>query len=118
MCAAAVEGQQATWITVNIADDSAGSVSVKYGRFTGQTMTTGKGVFPAKLPRYIIEAVQDTEAGGKADDQTKYIFRITAVGFGLIQMLRWFCSLSTEKLLSHKICTTRVNIQTLAGELI
>jgi hypothetical protein len=45
MCAAAVEGQQATWITVNIADDSAGSVSVKYGRFTGQTMTTEKGHF-------------------------------------------------------------------------
>lgn len=82
MCAAAVEGQKPTWITVDIADDSAGSASVKYGRFTGQTMVTEKGSFPAKLPRYIIEAVQDTEAGGKADDQTKYIFRITAVGFG------------------------------------
>lgn len=82
MCAAAVEGQQPTWMTVNIADDSAGSVSVKYGRFTGQTMPTEKGAFPARLPRYIVEAVQDTEAGGKADDQTKYIFRITAIGFG------------------------------------
>jgi len=82
MCAAAVKGQQPTWIAVDIADDSAGSASVKYGRFTGQTMVTEKGSFPAKLPRYIIEAVQDTEAGGKADDQTKYIFRITAIGFG------------------------------------
>jgi type IV pilus assembly protein PilX len=45
-------------------------------------MVTGKGSFPAKLPRYIIEAVQDLEAGRKADEQTKYIFRITAIGFG------------------------------------
>ena len=83
MCAAAaIKNQQQTWATVNIADDSAGSASVKYGRFTGQTMVTGKGSFPAKLPRYIIEVVQDTVAGSKADDQTKYIFRITAVGFG------------------------------------
>jgi len=82
MCAAATEGQQPTWITADIADGSAGSPSVKYGRFTGQTMVTGKGSFPAKLPRYIIEAVQDIDPGGKADDQTKYIFRITAVGFG------------------------------------
>lgn len=82
MCAAAIEGQQPTWITADITDDSSGSPSVQYGRFTGQTMVTGKGSFPAKLPRYIIEAVQDVDPGGKADDQTKYIFRITAVGFG------------------------------------
>lgn len=82
LCLPSLSGQTAVWFIANIASDDSSSPSVKFGRFTGQTMVTGKGSFPAKLPRYIIEAVQDLEAGRKADEQTKYIFRITAIGFG------------------------------------
>lgn len=82
LCLPALAGQTPVWFVADITSDASSSPSVKFGRFTGQTMVTGKGSFPAKLPRYIIEAVQDLEAGRKADEQTKYIFRITAVGFG------------------------------------
>ncbi|MBC3871285.1 pilus assembly PilX family protein [Undibacterium oligocarboniphilum] len=82
MCLPAANGQTPVWLSIDLSNDAAGAPSVKYGRFTGQTMVAGKGAFPAKLPRYIIEAVQDVEAGGKADEQTKYFFRITAIGFG------------------------------------
>lgn len=82
MCAPAASGQKPTWQTVDISDDKTDSKSVPFGRFTGQTMLVGKSSFPAKLPRYIIEAVQDVEAGQNAGESTKYIFRITAIGFG------------------------------------
>jgi type IV pilus assembly protein PilX len=82
MCAPSASGETAVWLTADLSKDSSDSPSVQYGRFTGQTMVTGKGAFPAKLPRYIIEAVQDVEGGQKADEQTKYLFRITAIGFG------------------------------------
>jgi type IV pilus assembly protein PilX len=82
MCLPALQGQTPVWFVNDLASDASGSASVKFGRFTGQSMVIGKGSFPAKLPRYIIEAVQDLEAGRKADEQTKYLFRITAVGFG------------------------------------
>jgi type IV pilus assembly protein PilX len=80
MCAPAPAEQQPVWQMVDLTE--AGASSVAFGRFTGQTMVTGKAAFPVKLPRYIIEAVQDAEAGQVASEGTKYIFRITAIGFG------------------------------------
>jgi len=82
MCAPSAPGQTPVWLIADLSNDTSDAPSVSYGRFTGQSMVTGKGAFPAKLPRYIIEAVQDVEGGQKADEQTKYLFRITAIGFG------------------------------------
>ncbi|MBI3285741.1 MAG: pilus assembly protein [Burkholderiales bacterium] len=82
MCAPTPEGQQPVWLSVDLAYDKSDAKSVAFGRFTGQTMMVGKSSFPAKLPRYIIEAVADVEPGQVADESTKYIFRITAIGFG------------------------------------
>lgn len=69
------------WLTENIADTSANSPSVQLGRFTGRTIPVGKGSLPGQLPRYIIELVADTTPGQAADAQ--YIYRITAIGFGV-----------------------------------
>ena len=84
---------QPIWQTVNLSDDSANSASVAFGRFTGQTMVTGIGSFPNKVPRYIIEPIVDkipisTADLGQAEYSNdtkggkKYMYRITAVGFG------------------------------------
>ncbi|MFZ6690067.1 pilus assembly PilX family protein [Undibacterium sp. SXout11W] len=82
LCLPSGPGQIPVWLAIDLGAENDAPSTVKLGRFTGQTMVVGKGVFPAKLPRYIIEAVQDVEAGQRADGQTKYIFRITAIGFG------------------------------------
>ncbi|MFZ6774461.1 pilus assembly PilX family protein [Undibacterium sp. SXout7W] len=81
MCLPTVVGIP-VWQSVDLADTSSASKSVAFGRFTGQTMITGKSSFPAQLPRYIIEVIPDIEPGKEATEQTKYLFRITAIGFG------------------------------------
>jgi len=58
----------------------ANSASVPFGRFTGQTMPTGNGPLPGRLPRYIIELLKDNTPGQVA--QARYLYRITAIGFG------------------------------------
>ena len=83
LCLPAGSGQIPVWLNIDMGSDRSDSSSVKFGRFTGQTFVTGKALFPSKLPRYIIEVLPDIEAGQRADDQTKYIFRITAIGFGV-----------------------------------
>ena len=81
MCLPTVVGIP-VWQNVDLTDSSSSSKSVAFGRFTGQTMITGQSSFPAKLPRYIIEVIPDIDPGKEATEQTKYIFRITAIGFG------------------------------------
>jgi type IV pilus assembly protein PilX len=74
------EGQSAAWLTAAIADASSHSPSVKFGRFTGQTMPHGGGSLPSELPRYIIELMPDNAAGQTANGA--YMYRVTAIGFG------------------------------------
>jgi type IV pilus assembly protein PilX len=81
MCLPTVVGIP-VWQSVDLADSGSSSKSVAFGKFTGQTMTTGKSSFPAKLPRYIIEVIPDIDPGKEATEQTKYMYRITVVGFG------------------------------------
>ncbi|MDY7537338.1 PilX N-terminal domain-containing pilus assembly protein [Undibacterium sp. RTI2.1] len=94
LCAPAVVGTgKPIWQTVNLADDSSNGISVAYGTFTGQTMVLSKASFPVKVPRYIIEAVPDIIPPGVADagqaeyandakSGKKFLYRITAIGFG------------------------------------
>ena len=72
------------WVSVDLADRQPGSSrSVAYGRFTGQRLTTGVSSLPARLPRYIIEALPFRFAGAAADSgRMSWSFRITAIGFG------------------------------------
>ena len=93
LCAAGEPGTEPAWIT---ADFTAGATrSVAYGTFTGQAYLSGEsaagghaGALPVRAPRYIVEAVR-SHAGWQPErlenasaDGSRYIFRVTAIGFG------------------------------------
>lgn len=85
LCAAREIGQPA-WLTVDFNDDSAQSRTVPYGQFTNRTFAAGAvGAQPSRAPRYVIELVEDTAAGGDCANSSKkcFAYRVTAMGFGL-----------------------------------
>lgn len=84
LCATASPGSSPIWLKVDFTDaDSSTTKSVPFGNFTGQTLQTGKGSLPSKLPRYIIEVLGYNAAGAVTDAESKkYFYRITAMGFG------------------------------------
>ena len=77
-----VGGPHPAWHTVDLADDSEQARAVRFGTFTGDSMPTGEGPMPARLPRYIIEAVPIQRAGDDASIPVPNVYRITAIGFG------------------------------------
>ena len=85
LCTTASPGSSPVWLTVDFTDAGASTTkSVPFGNFTGQTMQTGKGSLPSKLPRYIIEVLGYNAAGAVTDAESKkYFYRITAMGFGV-----------------------------------
>lgn len=74
----------ASWAQVDLADAAASSArTVAYGRFTGRAFPAHAGPLPRRLPRYLIEALPQHQAGAAADQGQAWVFRITAIGFGL-----------------------------------
>jgi len=72
------------WKNSHIERDDDQSISIAYGRFTGQTIPTG-GRLTAKLPRYMIELILDPLPNTiypASHSSTSYLYRITAIGFG------------------------------------
>lgn len=55
--------------------------TVAFGTFTGRSFQTGAGAMPSRPPRYLIELLIDRSSGLSADEQ-RYLYRITAIGFG------------------------------------
>lgn len=57
---------------------------MEYGTFTGRQYPTGSGLTPARKPRYLIELLPDSSNGRSAsnDAAKRYLYRITAIGFG------------------------------------
>lgn len=88
LCLAAAEGETPLWQSVDFDDDDEATArSVPFGKFTGAQMQTGEGFLPFRRPRYIIELLPDPllpdpQAGQGAAPPPKYIYRVTAVGFG------------------------------------
>lgn len=84
LCMHAADGVSPAWQTVDFLDESEDSArSVPYGHFTGQTFSVGSGPLPDRLPRYIIELMVDNEEGqGAAPEDVRYVYRVTAIGFG------------------------------------
>lgn len=76
------------WQTVNLAEDGEQARTVSYGTFTGATMLTGEGPMPARLPRYLIEAVPARRVGDDASVPIPNVYRITAIGFGAHESTR------------------------------
>lgn len=76
-------GVAPAWLTVDLAS-STNPQSVAFGTFTGRAFPSGQaGLQPAAPPRYVIELVEDPEgARTTAPKDRKYIYRVTAMGFG------------------------------------
>lgn len=75
-----------SWLTVNFTDATSSATTTAYGTYTARSFAAGgAGVQPAKVPRYIIEAIKDpgdTNAQMCTGDECKYVYRVTAMGFG------------------------------------
>lgn len=85
LCSMVTTGKP-SWLTVDFTDSSNSAATTAYGAFTGRSFEAGgAGVQPAKAPRYIIEAIKDpgdTNALMCNGDECKYVYRVTAMGFG------------------------------------
>ena len=81
-------GPHPAWQTVDLADGGEQAHAVGFGAFTGDSMQAGEGPMPARLPRYIIEAVPIQRAGDDASVPVPNIYRITAIGFGAHESTR------------------------------
>jgi type IV pilus assembly protein PilX len=82
LCLPSASGKPA-WLTVDLT--ASNSSSVEFGAFTGRSFDAGStGLKPAKKPRYVIEALPDTELFGDRDvhAEKRYVYRVTAMGFG------------------------------------
>lgn len=85
ICRGASEGASPVWQGVNFLENTpAYTDSVPYGRFTGQVFQIGGGSLSEEVPRYLIELIPDN-AIGQRSDQMRYVYRITAIGFGAHQ---------------------------------
>lgn len=79
------EDETPSWQIVDFLDTAASSMqSVPYGQFTGQEFQAGVGTIAEQVPRYLIEVMLDKMPGQYANQQ-RYIYRITAIGFGMRQ---------------------------------
>ena len=82
LCTPAAAGQKPVWYGVNFQEDSPGARTVKFGKFTGRTLSTGtSGIRPEIAPRYIIEVIPDPTPGSNASARNT-LYRVTAMGFG------------------------------------
>lgn len=73
------------WLRADLAEVAPDKVqTVAYGSFTGRIFPAGQGSLPSQLPRYLIEILPDRAPGLPADGpQSRYLYRITAIGFGV-----------------------------------
>lgn len=82
LCSDTLVNNKPVWYGVDFTDASASAKTVKFGEFTGRTLSTGTtGIRPEMLPRYIIEVIDDKTPGGSSSTP-KILYRVTAMGFG------------------------------------
>lgn len=72
------------WLKVDFTQNGTTARTVQFGTFTGRDFPSGsKGVQPARPPRYVIEQIPDPQfASTKNITQQRYLYRVTAMGFG------------------------------------
>lgn len=91
LCDLAMTGKPA-WLTVDFTATGSSAPTTAFGTFTSRTFASGgSGIQPAKVPRYVVEAIPDP-IGDKSNPT--YLYRVTSMGFGpradiqaVIQML-------------------------------
>lgn len=84
LCEPNADEAKPLWATVDFLDESNAAKSVAFGTYTGRSLefTAGAGgVRPERMPRYIIELIDDKCIGCNAAKPDK-MYRITAIGFG------------------------------------
>lgn len=82
LCLPAGAGEPPVWTAVSFTDTSNDAPTVRFGTYTNRAYAAGsRGVQPALLPRYLIEVLADPTPGINADSP-RYLYRVTAVGFG------------------------------------
>lgn len=78
LCALSSAGKPA-WLAV----DLKGGRAAEFGQFTHRAFQAGgPGVTPARRPAYVIEAIPDPADRDLGSTSPKYIYRVTAAGFG------------------------------------
>ena len=83
LCSYVAGAAAPAWQLVELAAPAgAASAATPYGRFTGETLPTGGGALPARVPRYVIELLPLVRAGEDAGQRAASLYRITAIGFG------------------------------------
>ena len=84
LCAPNADNVKPIWATVDFLDETASAPSVAFGTFTGRTFDAGTiGIKPERVPRYIVELIDDVSPGGNASGSAvAKMYRITAIGFG------------------------------------
>lgn len=94
LCAPGEPGSAPAWMSADFSADAGKSVA--YGTFTGQHYLSGDsargshaGALSVRAPRYIVEALHH-HGGWQADQlqsagagEVRYIFRVTAIGYGM-----------------------------------
>jgi type IV pilus assembly protein PilX len=80
LCSYTGSGKPA-WLTVNF-ETTVSAPTTPFGEFTGRTFPFGAGVQPSKRPRYVIEPIRDPSDRDASSTDPKYVYRITAMGFG------------------------------------
>lgn len=82
LCALVSSGKPA-WLTVDFTATGSSAPTIEYGTFTdGAFAAGGLGVQPAQKPRYVVEVIPDPGERDAGSTDSKYIFRVTAMGFG------------------------------------
>ena len=71
-----------TWAAVDFLAEGANAPTVRFGEFTCRSFDAGGGVKPARPPRYLIEVTRDSSDGESASSTPRFMYRITAMGFG------------------------------------
>jgi type IV pilus assembly protein PilX len=84
LCEAPGDGVKPVWATVDFLDETSAARTVSFGTYTGRALEFSAGaggIRPERMPRYIIEVVDDKSPGGDASNPPK-MYRVTSIGFG------------------------------------
>lgn len=81
LCALVPSGKPA-WLTVDFTATGNGAPTTAYGTFTNRAFQAGTGIQPSRAPRYVIEPIRDPADRDLSNPDPKYVFRVTAMGFG------------------------------------
>lgn len=82
LCALVSTGKPA-WLTVDFTITGNSAPTTVFGKYTNRAFTAGgAGIQPAKPPRYVMEPLRDPGDRDLGSSTPKYIYRVTAMGFG------------------------------------